>query len=701
MFLTTALIITGAASLGSWLYRQGILSPNARSETSGGDAPSEVADAPEDDAAIDDSHAPPLVVQAQAIDAAADAEPTENTKTSESAQYQHLYLGASATAAVLAMGGQLLYPPLLVMSVAPLAVAVAPLMRSLWIETKKNGIRAVTIIDVASVFGAFALGNYAVAAGTATMLHASDWLIRQTEDRSRRQLFDIYEQLPERVRVEREGVQTEILIEAVRIGDIVVVNAGETIPVDGAIVGGVARLDERALTGESRAVERTTGESVHAMALLIHGKLWIRVERAGADCLAGQIAQILRKSTDYRNEIRARGQQIVEQGAIPTVALSLGALVGIGPTTAVAVLFGAIGYTMRYAAPLAVYGFLNNAARSGILVKDGRALEALATVDTVIFDKTGTLTEDALLVERVLTVGSATEVDVLHFAASAEQHQRHPIAIAIHAAAKKTGVAISFPDEVAVEVGAGLRVVIGSKVVLVGSERLMAAEGITVPAELTDALRPSLAHGATHIFVACDKLILGAVQLVARVRPEAQQVVAELRKRGCKLYIISGDQESPTRHLAKQVGIDNIHAQVLPDEKGRIVERLRAKGHRVCFIGDGINDAVALRAAHVGISLAGASTVAKDNAPIVLLDGTLTQLPKVFALARELDENLDASALLSIVPGVAITAAVLTGAFGLTSAIVAYNVSLVAAVGNGLRPMVHRNAEASPAPNHP
>lgn len=683
MFLTTALVVGVTAGMGKWLYgRMTALLDVSVDESAGDQEGTHPATAETDVAA-----------QAQTVDVPVDHETSATEDPEDVEKDLRLNMGAAIAAAALSVGGHLVYPPLIPLSLSPLIMAITPALMNKWKETRKNGIRAVTIIDFVAMSGAVMRGHFGIASFTTLLEHGSAWLIHQTEDHSRHRLFDIYESMPDTVRVEREGLQTEIPIGSLHVGDIVVVHAGETIPVDGVVIEGVGRVDERVLTGESLSAERTNGDWVHATTLLLQGQLRVRAERKGSDCVAGQIGRILRHSADYRKEVQSRGQRIVERGAVPTVALSAVALVAGGPSTAVAVMFGGIGYTMRYVGPLSIYIFLESAVRQGILVKDGRALEMLAKVDTVVFDKTGTLTTDTLHVERILTIATSTEAEVLHLAASAERHQNHPIANAIREAAAKASLALESPDDVALEVGAGLRVMLQGKAVLVGGERLMTSEGLTVPLELTQALQNQVAPGATHVFIARDKHILGALQIVAPVRPEAQNVVAALRARGCKVAIISGDQEGPTRHLARSLGIDEFHARVLPHEKGRIVERLRAEGRKVCFVGDGINDALALRAANVSVSLAGANTVATDNAPLILLDGTLKQLPRVFALAEELDKNLDVSTLISVVPGIAITAGVLSGTLGLAGAIAGYNASLIAAFANGLRPLLSRDGE--------
>lgn len=599
-----------------------------------------------------------------------------------------LYLTASTAALGLATAGRFVHPLLGPLALVPLTVALVPIVRRELRSLRSGGHAAVAIVELGAVAGLLALGYVAATAIALILILGGQWLVRRTEDRSRHRLFDIQESLPGMVWVERGDVEVELPLADVGADEVIVVAAGTTVPVDGVVLSGVGRVDERALTGEAQLVERAVGDPVKASTLLVQGRLRVRVEHAGQDCLAGQIVRILNSSSDYRLEVRSRGQRIVERGATPTLALSALALVLRGPVPALAVLFASFGYTMRYAAPVAVLGYLERAMHQGILVKDGRALERLDGIDTVVFDKTGTLTEDALDVARVHVCGNLSEDEVLALAAAAEQRQSHPIAQAIRAAAAGRGLNIADPSDVEVEIGAGLRVSVAGHQVLVGSERLMQHAAIELPAAVAALQTGCADNGTALVLVGRDRAVVGALELAARIRPEAAAIIRRLRGRGLDLCVLSGDQEAPTRTLAEHLGIPHHVARVLPHEKAAAIRRMQAQGKRVCFVGDGINDAIALREADVAVSLAGASTVATDSAPLVLMDGTLMHLPAAFELATALRANLDVSTALSIAPGVVSTAGVFVGVIGVGGAFAAFNLALLATLVNGLRPSI-------------
>jgi Cu2+-exporting ATPase len=286
---------------------------------------------------------------------------------------------------------------------------------------------------------------------------------------------------------------------------------------------------------------------------------------------------------------------------------------------------------------------LGTGAERGVLIKDGRALERLAGVDTVVFDKTGTLTLERQHVVTVHALAPFGEAELLTLAAAAEQRQSHPIAQAILTAASERQLALPDLDDAEVELGLGLRAQIGDQAVRIGSERFLAQNDLELPADLAELQAAAHARGHGMVFVAVAAAVAGAIELAAVSRPEALATVAWLRLRGLSLYILSGDQEAPTANLAKELGMDGWFANTLPEQKANRIQALQEQGKRVCFIGDGINDAIALRQADVSISLRGATTVATDAAQVVLMEDDLNQLKLLWELAEGFEESLNAN----------------------------------------------------------
>lgn len=589
----------------------------------------------------------------------------------------------------VAVTSKFFYPPLTLFALPPLIYATIPVLKASLANLNHRKKWGVAILDLTGIVIPLCMGYTLLAAFTTALVLSSHWLLRLTEDRSNRRLVNIYSDLPDNVCVEKkirgEFVQIAIPLAEVKVGEVVVVAAGEVIPVDGIVSEGVARLDERSLTGESQLVEKQPGDQVHASTLLVQGRLYVRVEQAGNNCLAAQITDLLNNTTDWRDEVRSRGQRAVEKGSIPTLGLAGISLLFLGPAAAVSMSFAGFGYSMRYAAPVAVLQFLEKSSRQGILVKDGRALEVLSQIDTVIFDKTGTLTEDSLEVVNIDTLDGFDENRLLSLAASAEQHQHHPIALAILEFVHKCKLHLFKTEDVSIDIGKGLQAVVDGINVVIGSERLATEITSEQPEALAKLQHASTERGNSLIYIILDNQIAGTVELAAKIRPEASEVISFLHQRNLNTYIISGDHEAPTRELAKQLNIPNYLARILPQEKSAAVKRLQEKGKKVCFIGDGINDSIALRQADVAISLSGASSIAVDSSPIVLMDASLRQLPQVFDIAYQLQRNLKVSEILSIAPGIICVGGVFLGFIGISGAFICYNLSVFSSLINALR----------------
>jgi Cu2+-exporting ATPase len=469
-----------------------------------------------------------------------------------------------------------------------------------------------------------------------------------TQTVTRHALTHLLGEQPRRVWVAMDGIEIEIPFDRLQLGDILVLTAGQPVPIDGTVVLGSAMVDQHRLTGESQPVEKAMGDQVLAATLVLGGRIHVRVEKTGAETTAARIGDILDSSVESQ-ELRIVDQfKDIEHTRWPMLAGSaLGWVVG-GPSTAVAML--GCNYLL-YLLPLRLLTLLNaleTGTGMGILVKDGRALERLPEVDTVVFDKTGTLTLERQQVVRLHLCGMLAEDTLLAFAAAAEQRQTHPIAQAILAEAERRHLALPPLDEAHYRLGCGLAAQIHGQTVRVGSGRFLTMEGIGLSADMGAAQDSAHERGHTLVFVAIGEELAGAVELAAVLRPEAKATIGWLKARGMALYILSGDQEAPTRKLANELNMDGYFANTLPEQKAERVEELQAQGRRVCFVGDGINDAIALRQADVSVSLRGATTVATDAAQVVLMEDDLSHLRPLWELAQGFKRNYATNTRLSI-----------------------------------------------------
>lgn len=545
----------------------------------------------------------------------------------------------------------------------------------------------------------------------------ADVITWRTRERSQTRLVTMFDQQPRAVRLLLDDREVETPYHLVQEGDLVVVHAGEVIPVDGTVNSGLGLVEQQRLTGEARPVDKETGDPVFAATLLVRGRVVVRVDRAGQATLAAQIGHILNQTTSHHLEIEERGLELADKSVLPSLALSALALPLQGFRSAVAVLSAMPGVDMYYAGPLALLNFLHLTARQGILVKDGRSLELLHTVDTIVFDKTGTLTLEQPSVHEVHTLDVHSSDAVLILAATAERHQSHPIALAIQTAAEARHLSMPAAEDGEYQVGLGVQVKIrrsklaraGVQVdalespeadptitIRVGSERFIRRQGQALPEQLEPIQKRCSDSGHSLIYVEVNGVLAGALELHATIRPEVRAVVQELHQQGLKLYILSGDQVEPTRHLAEALGIEHYAANVLPTAKAQFITDLQEEGRKVCFVGDGINDAIALKQATVSISLRGATTVAVDTAQIILMEQGLRQLPELFTMAHKLERNLLQSLGLSIGTGAVIVAGALVFHAGVGAAVIFGSLAELGIVGNAMLPLLSTLKEEEP-----
>lgn len=529
--------------------------------------------------------------------------------------------------------------------------------------------------------------------------YTSQKLLLKTQDKSKKSLINILGEVPQFVWIMVENVEVQIPFDQLQIGDIIVVYAGETIPIDGVITKGIGSVDQHKLTGEAQPAEKMEGDLVFASTLLISGKLYIRVDKTGKETVAAKIGHILNHTVDYKSSLESRGERIVDQAAVPTLLIGAITLPILGVASAAAALLASFGYNMRIVAPISMLNYLKIASEKGILVKDGRALDLLQTVDTVVFDKTGTLTQEQPVIGVIHCCSTYTEQEVLYYAATAEYKQTHPIARAILFAAQERNLELLAVDETNYEIGYGLKVKLVDKLIRVGSAHFMELENIPIPTSIYDIQTRCHEQGISLVYVAVDEQLIGTIEIWTTIRPEVKQIVKKLKQSGMRITIISGDRQEPTQQLAKALGVDDYFADTLPENKAYLIKKLQKEGRSVCFVGDGINDSIALKTANVSISLHGASTIATDTAQVILMDKSLTHLPDLFDLANNLDKNMRNNLAITIVPGIICIGGVYFLHFGVIAATLLYNAGLATGVANAMLPAI-KNFNIKSIENH-
>jgi heavy metal translocating P-type ATPase len=594
----------------------------------------------------------------------------------------------ATTSLGLAAASQFLAPILLPISAGVFIYSVVPSFKNAHQVLFKEKRLGVDVLDTIVVITCLGTGQIFAGAVLAWCLSFGRQLLKKTEDDSKKMLLNVFGKQPRFVWLYRDGVEIEIPLEKLKQKDIIIVHTGETIPVDGEIVDGMAMIDQHALTGEAAPAEKTKGDQVFAATIMLAGKIQVAVTSTGSETTSAKLTRILNDTAGYKLRSQSHGEELADKAVVPTLALASLGLGTIGLNGATAIINCDLGTGIRMAAPLGMLTSLTLCAQHGILVKDGRALELMRKVDTFLFDKTGTLTRERPEVGRILTFGSYSEQQILQWAAAAEYKFTHPIAKAILAKFESLGLPMAKTDESKYHVGYGITVNVDGHTVRVGSARFMKHEQILFPSALNLEMERVHDDGNSLILVAVDGALGGAIEMCAANRPEALEVINGLRERGARhLAIISGDHERPTRNLANKLGMDRYFAEVLPQDKAKYVELLQKEGRTVCFVGDGINDSIALKKANVSISLRGASTVATDTAQVVFMEESLTKLLRLRDISQDLQRNVDRSWGLIIIPNIVCVSGAFLAGFGVMHSMVFNQIGAVFALINGLLPL--------------
>ena len=527
------------------------------------------------------------------------------------------------------------------------------------------------------------------------------WIIAKTESAAQRSVASAFLRHPRTVWLLVGEAEVLIDFKEVQVGSTIIIDAGQMIPVDGVVERGVASVDQQMLTGESRLVEKGPGDSVLASSMLLGGRLYIRVERSGDDTVAAQVAQALMSTRSYKEELSARTEQKLDQMALPMLGLSAVAGSIWGASSALGMFWAVPGYRMMYLGPLTMLSLMHIASRKGILLKDGRALERLREVDTFVLDKTGTLTLERPIAGRVFCFAGLAEEDVLALADAAERGQSHPIALAIDQLARRRAIRPLPVDETQVDVGLGMRVVISGRQVLIGSERLMSLSQVVLGTAAVTCQSEVHELGHSLVFVARERDLVGAIEICPTLRPGAADLVTELHRRGKQVLVLSGDHEAPTRALSTQLGIDRFFAQTLPQDKARLIEELQQQGRRICFVGDGINDSIALQRADVSVSMKGATTIATTVAQVVLMNSNLEQLIELLEMTDKFGDYMRVNRLSTKIPDFFLIGGILCFGWDFMTAIVIQQISFPAAAYSLVKPAIdYKIEEADSVPLH-
>jgi heavy metal translocating P-type ATPase len=504
-------------------------------------------------------------------------------------------------------------------------------------------------------------------------------------------------------RLAADGSEEDVTLDLVQLGDLLRVRPGEQVPVDGTVEEGRSSLDESLVTGESMPVTKTAGEVVIGGTLNQTGSLTMRAEKVGRDTMLARIVQMVAEAQRSRAPIQRMADR-VSAWFVPAVlgiagiAAIIWAAVGPDPRlahaliVAVSVLIIACPCALGLATPVSIMVGVGRGAQLGVLIKDAEALERMEKVNTLVVDKTGTLTEGKPSITQIVPADGQEPKELLRLAAGVERASEHPLAQAVVAAAERDGVVIPTVTDFDSAAGKGVLGTVEGRRVLLGSAGFMSSHGLdtaTALAEEADRLR---GDGATAIFIGVDDRVAGVVAIADPVKETTQAALKALREEGIDVVMLTGDNRVTAEAVARTLGIDRVEADVLPDHKSDVVNRLRDQGRVVAMAGDGVNDAPALAAADVGLAMSSGTDVAMESAGITLLRGDLTGIVRARQLSQATMSNIRQNLMFAFVynaAGIPIAAGVLYPMFGLLLspmiAAAAMALSSVSVITNALR----------------
>ena len=584
-------------------------------------------------------------------------------------------------------------PPGMYLALAAAVLSGYPIVRNSVVSTISNKKLNAEVLVTCALVASIWVGEYLAGAIVVLMMNIGELLEDITIARTGEAVRALMQLESETARVLRNGKERIIDIDEVRVGDLVIVRPGEKIPVDGLIQEGRGEINQSPITGESALISKEPGDEVFGGTLNQLGVLKIAVTRVGTETAIAKIIELVRKAQAEKPPI----ERIADTFAVwfTPAMLALAALVWLLTgqiIRAVTVLVVACPCALVIATPTAVVAGIGNAARRGILIKGGAVLEAIGKLTTFVFDKTGTLTYGTPTVKTVRGFSGVPEQEVLQSAGTAERHSEHPLADAILKYCKKEEIWPFDPDDTRVIVGRGIIATKDQQEIIVGNARLFTEKDITLSVEARQFLSDMTASGSTPILVAAAGKVIGGIGIADTLKEDVHESIQDIRSLGIKkILMLTGDNQQVARAIAEGAGLNDIVADLLPEEKLAYIKKLQAQGEKVAMVGDGINDAPALVEADVGIAMGAIGTdAAIEAADIALTGDDLSKVSEAIALSRKTVAVIKQSMAISIaINGFALILAS-TGGIGPVVGAIIHNIGSIIVVGNSSRLIGYR-----------
>ena len=585
--------------------------------------------------------------------------------------------------------------PMPVRRVLAIARAVPFILRGLADLARRKF--TVSVLDATAVAVALIRGSFSEASSVMFMLRLSTLLEEHVQSRVRLALQEGLITRAETVWRVVRGRDVEVRLADVRKGHLLHLQRGCVLPVDGVVEDGEGEVDESSLTGEAKPVHKAEGSLVYAGTALEEGSLYVRVSAPPGDTRIDDIVRLVESSADLKAQAQSRAEHLADALVPASLVAFFGTLaVTRNLARASSVLMVDYSCAIKLTTPVAVMSAMREAADHGIVVKGGKYLEALADADVVVFDKTGTLTESTPQVERILPFADMGERQLLKYAACIEEHFPHSVARAIVREAKRRRVYHKREVHTSVEyvVAHGIRAQVDGNEMCIGSQHfIFEDEGVRRP-ELLDEMMDKLAPRSSVVYVASEGRLLGAICVSDPIRPEASGVLRRLRELGIERSImLTGDAEASAHATAELLGIDEYRSQMLPEDKAAFLDELRAQGHTVIMVGDGINDSPALARASVSVALSDASDIARAVADVSVRDSSLESLVVVRELSQRLMRRVHTNYASIVGFNSALIALGIAGVLSTTTAAYLHNASTVAFTARNTRPLLTKPGE--------
>lgn len=537
---------------------------------------------------------------------------------------------------------------------ATIVISGIPLLYlAVWRIIHNPGISKISsaLLICIAMFAAIAIGDL-FAAGEVVFIMAIGALLEEaTTNRAKKGLKKLISLAPTKGRRLKDGKEEMIPAEEIRQGDLLRILPGETIPVDGTILSGETSVDQSIMTGESLPVDKSVGEEVFCGTINRFGSIDISATKVGEN---SSLQKLIRMVQDAENK-QSPMQRIADRAAswLVPVALLIAVLAYVfsgNIVTAVTVLVVFCPCALVLATPTAIMAAIGQATKHGVIIKSGEALEKMGKVDTIAFDKTGTLTYGRLDVSDIISFEeNISETELLALAASAEARSEHPLgkAIVAHAAAK--GVTLTEAEDFKMTAGKGILAEVSGRRLICGNEKFLTENGASIGQKVQAALERLRTQGKASILVADGRKCIGVIALADVLRPEAKDMVSRLADMDTRTVLLTGDHQKTADYFAKQVGISGVRAELLPEEKVQNIEKLQKENHTVCMIGDGVNDAPALKTADVSVAMGSVgSDIAVDAAEVALMSDDISKIPYLKRLSNATVRTIKASITLSM-----------------------------------------------------